>query len=242
MSRLLPKAILLDMDDTIISFDHGVDTDMCWRKSINNCLSGNNAFSTEEFLSVIKETAKLFWSDSERHRVGRLDLFKARQEIIATALLKWDIDDLCLAGNIASTYGAERDNAVTIFPDSIETIKRFRTMGIKLALLTNGNAETQWNKIHRFKLTPFFDCILVEGDFGIGKPEERIYHHALKQLGVSADETWMVGDNFEWEVAAPQRLGIKGVWIDHKGTGIPDNSSTRPFMIIQSLGELLLVL
>jgi putative hydrolase of the HAD superfamily len=86
---------------------------------------------------------------------------------------------------------------------------------------------------------PHFDCVLVEGDLGIGKPEDRIYLHALEQLGVAADETWMVGDNFEWEVAAPQRLGIKGIWIDHKGAGIPVNPSTQPFMIIKSLSDLL---
>jgi FMN phosphatase YigB (HAD superfamily) len=39
----------------------------------------------------------------------------------------------------------------------------------------------------------------------------------LDQLGVTADDTWMVGDNDEWEVIAPQRLGVKGIWIDHKG-------------------------
>jgi FMN phosphatase YigB (HAD superfamily) len=30
----------------------------------------------------------------------------------------------------------------------------------------------------------------------------------MSVLGVEAHETWMVGDNLEWEVAAPQRLGI----------------------------------
>jgi putative hydrolase of the HAD superfamily len=239
MNGLMPKAILLDMDDTIISFDQGVDTDECWRKSIRKHMLGKIAVSSEELLLSIKERAKWHWSDPERHRVGRLDLTKARQEIIAPVLLKMDINDLFLASSIAITYGEERDKAVDIFPDSVETIKQLRTKGIKLALLTNGNAEMQWKNIRRFDLLPHFDCVLVEGDLGIGKPEDRIYLHALEQLGVAADETWMVGDNFEWEVAAPQRLGIKGIWIDHKGAGIPVNPSTQPFMIIKSLSDLL---
>lgn len=65
---------------------------------------------------------------------------------------------------------------------------------IRLALLTNGNADMQWIKIRRFDLSLLFDSIVVEGDFGVGKPEERIYLHALEQLGVSANETWMIGD------------------------------------------------
>ncbi|WP_284644738.1 HAD family hydrolase [Paenibacillus silviterrae] len=242
MKAPLPKAILLDMDDTIIAYDQGVDTDMCWRASIDKHLSIKEAFHTDELVLKIKQTASQFWSDPERHRIGRLDLYKARQSIIAQALQQYNIEDSSLAGHIAIAYGEERDRAVTLFPDSIEVITHFRRKGIKLALLTNGNAVPQWNKIRRFELAPLFDCILVEGEFGIGKPEERIYLHALERLGVTADEAWMIGDNFEWEIAAPQRLGIKGIWVDHKGAGIPAHASAQPYMIIKSLGDLLSVM
>jgi FMN phosphatase YigB (HAD superfamily) len=30
----------------------------------------------------------------------------------------------------------------------------------------------------------------------------------MEVLGVGPHETWMVGDNLEWEIVAPQRLGI----------------------------------
>ncbi|MBD3922062.1 HAD family hydrolase [Paenibacillus sp. PR3] len=239
MDSIRPKAILLDLDDTIISFDHGVDADSCWRKAICKYMPEENTTNPEGILSDIKERAKWYWGDPVRHRIGRSDLTKARQEIITAVLMKRDINDIYLAFNIAASYTEERDKAITIFPDSIETIKQIRTKGIKLALLTNGNSEAQWKKIRRFDLAAFFDCIVVEGEFGVGKPEERIYFHALEQLGVAADETWMVGDNFDWEVAAPQRLGIKGIWIDHKGMGLTGEPITQPFMIIKSLGDLL---
>ncbi|MEK0317688.1 HAD family hydrolase [Cohnella sp. 56] len=239
MRVIPPKAILLDMDDTIISFEHGLDLDACWQKSIRDHMPKTDAAAAQALLMTIKEKASWYWSDPERHRTGRLDLYKARQEIVCAALMNCDIRDAGLAGHIAATYGAERDKAVAIFPDAVETIRQIRARGIKLALLTNGNADTQWIKIRRFDLPPFFDHILIEGELGVGKPEERVYLHALEQLGVSADAAWMVGDNLEWEVAAPQRVGIRGIWIDHKRKGVPADSSTQPFMIIHSIGELL---
>jgi putative hydrolase of the HAD superfamily len=124
----------------------------------------------------------------------------------------------------------------------LEAIELFRSRGIKLALITNGNAETQRNKIRRFNLSGLFDCVLIEGEVGVGKPEPGIYLLALEKLGVSAEEAWMIGDNFEWEIAAPQRLGIKGVWIDHHGAGVPEDSPAQPYMVIRSLGELPAVL
>jgi putative hydrolase of the HAD superfamily len=65
-----------------------------------------------------------------------------------------------------------------------------------------------------FALEQRFDDIQIEGEHGFGKPEERAYNHAMEVLGVGPDETWMVGDNLEWEIVAPQRLGIYAIWHD----------------------------
>ena len=64
-------------------------------------------------------------------------------------------------------------------------------------------------------------------------------HARLKSLGVAAHEAWMVGDNLEWEVVAPQRLGIYAIWYDGYGTGLPPGSPIRPDRIIRALPELL---
>ena len=44
--------------------------------------------------------------------------------------------------------------------------------------------------------------------------------------------------NLEWDVAAPQALGMTGVWIDARGRGVPEHSSVRPDHIIRSLAAL----
>ena len=48
----------------------------------------------------------------------------------------------------------------------------------------------------------------------------------------------MIGDNLEWEVVAPQRLGIYAIWIDTHGEGLPPGSAIKPDRIIRSLTEL----
>ncbi len=49
----------------------------------------------------------------------------------------------------------------------------------------------------------------------------------------------MVGDNLEWDVAAPQRLGIRGVWIDRNGAGLPAGSTVVPHSVIPAIPRLL---
>jgi len=49
----------------------------------------------------------------------------------------------------------------------------------------------------------------------------------------------MVGDHLEFDVGAPQRLGLTGVWMDRGGLGLPEGSTVRPHRIIRSLDELM---
>lgn len=49
----------------------------------------------------------------------------------------------------------------------------------------------------------------------------------------------MVGDHLEWEIAAPQRLGIFAIWHDSLGEGLPTGSTIQPDHIIRELRELL---
>ena len=108
-----------------------------------------------------------------------------------------------------------------VFPGAHDAIDELKARGVKLALVTNGAAGAQRAKVERFALSDRFDHIQIEGEHGFGKPEERAYLHAMQALGVTASDTWMIGDNLEWEVVAPQRLGIYAIWIDVHGDGLP---------------------
>ena len=96
----------------------------------------------------------------------------------------------------------------------------------------------QRQKIVRFGLEPLFDMILVEGELGFGKPDERIYQMALTGLAAESRHAWMIGDNLEWDVEQPQKLGMTGIWVDRDGAGVPASSAVHPDLVIRSLAEL----
>jgi putative hydrolase of the HAD superfamily len=140
---------------------------------------------------------------------------------------------------IADRFSHSREEQLSLFPDAHAVVDALKARGLRLALVTNGETSLQRAKVDRFALAQRFDHVQIEGEHGFGKPEQRAYLHAMEALGVTAPETWMVGDNLEWEVVAPQRLGIYAVWHDHLGKGLPEGSDARPDLIIRSLGELL---
>lgn len=236
VTESMPRAILLDLDDTILAFSEGADP--CWRRTCERFAFRIEGLSPDRLFDAIKESRAWFWGDLDRHRRGRLNLDRARREIVAEAFARLSIHAPALVNEIAYAYALEREDTIRPFPGAVEALRQLRGQGIRLALVTNGDAETQRCKIDRFGLAPLFDCILIEEEFGVGKPDERVYRYTLDQLGVKPEETWMVGDNLEWEVRGPQKLGIRGIWLDFVDKGLPEACPVHPDRIVRSLAEL----
>ena len=239
----LPTAILFDLDDTILSaFGQSADQ---WRRVVGAFADRLDPHPPDDIIAAIEAYSRHLWADQARHKDWRHRIGEARRHIVSTALC--DLagsrsaapPPAALCHAIADHFQEIHEAELRMFPGAHETLDRLKQLGVKLALVTNGAAAAQRAKVVRFALEHRFDHIQIEGEHGFGKPEEQAYIHALASLGVEARETWMVGDNLEWEVVAPQRLGIFAIWYDGYGVGLPPGSPIRPDRIINALPELL---
>ncbi|HMO53163.1 MAG TPA: HAD family hydrolase [Tepidiformaceae bacterium] len=236
-----PRAILFDLDDTIL--DCG-DVNAAWLTVVGEFCDVIGGLEPATVSLRIRREAEAFWSDPDRHRIHRQDLRSSRRGIVARtfeAIAREGGPALSMvtAHAIADRLTMYREEQICLFPGAIEAIEALRGEGVRLALVTNGASEPQRAKIEQFDLARHFDHVQVEGEMGFGKPEERAYRHALQALDADPEQAWMVGDNLEWEVAAPQRIGMSGIWYDHMKAGLPEGSPHRPDRIILSLTELL---
>jgi putative hydrolase of the HAD superfamily len=236
----LPRAMLIDMDDTILSA-YG-RPDIAWNAVASEFAGELAPLSPQQVAAAIVDSGRRFWTTAGAE--WRLKLDEARHVVVEhgfAALAATGKAELPaeLAIRIADRYSVFREEQMFVFPGAHDAIDALKARGVKLALVTNGAAGPQRAKVERFALTHRFDHIQIEGEHGFGKPEERAYLHAMQALGVTAPETWMIGDNLEWEVEVPQKLGIYAIWIDVHGQGLPAESTVRPDRIIRSLTELL---
>jgi putative hydrolase of the HAD superfamily len=239
----LPTAILFDLDDTILAaFGQAADQ---WQRVVAEFADRLEPHPPADIVTAVQDYSRYLWADQARHKHWRHRIGEARRHIVENALCGLATSagrvapplELCHA--VADRFQQIHEAELRIFPGAHETLDRLKELGVKLALVTNGGAEAQRAKVVRFALEHRFDHIQIEGEHGFGKPEEQAYSHALASLGVEARETWMVGDNLEWEVVAPQRLGIFAIWYDGNSVGLPADSAIRPDRIIRTLPELL---
>jgi putative hydrolase of the HAD superfamily len=233
----VPASILFDLDDTIINDSSNIESG--WLAAVENEASSLGGLTPAAVVEVVHAVRAWFWSDPERHRAGRADLRAASTWILTESLSRLGIKDPELARRIAGRYRDLREDARGLFQGAIETLERVRGLGIRAALLTNGDSAGQRAKLAQFDLARHFDYVCIEGEFGCGKPDERVYRGALEALGCRPANAWMVGDNLEWDVAAPMRLGITGIWHDRFRAGLPDPSPVQPDRIVYGISELL---
>lgn len=235
MSTEKLKAILFDLDDTILAYDAVAEP--CWEEVCGQFapLLGRDA---SELYVAIKEMREWYESDSERQRYVWVHLLEYRREVVGMTFDRLGITAPELAVALADSYSKRKWEAIHVVPGAMEALSRLKGSKLRLALVTNGDSKSQRGKIERFVLGHLFDYILIQEEFGAGKPDERVFLHALDKLNVKPDEAWMVSDNLERDIGGAQVVGISGIWVDWRGAGLPASTQIRPQRIIRSIAEL----
>lgn len=231
---LHPHAIFFDMDGTILDWQTGMEES--WRAACEAHCDGS--FEQDVVYQAVRARRTWFWEDPERSMTGRMDLDAASREIVVHAFADVGVQSADLAHRIAADYRARRVADIVPYQGALETLETFRQRGVRMALITNGNAISQRRSVERYRLEQYFDCIVIEGEFGIGKPDERVFAHAMRSCGSAPESTWMVGDSLEADIAPAVALGMHAVWVDALGSGLPEAAAVRPHRVIRAITEL----
>jgi putative hydrolase of the HAD superfamily len=229
------RVVLFDLDDTLLDYSGGVEES--WRQAVlASCADGS--LDPEIIVAALAQARQWFWEDPARNRLERTNMPRAWHRIATHALEALGAPDAAAAEAIARHFGAHRRETMQLFPEARETLERLHARGTPLGLVTNGDAVQQRHKIEAYDLARFFDVVVIEGEFGAGKPDEVVFRHALASLGVAPADACMVGDHLHYDVHGAQRLGMRAVWIDRARAGLPRGSIAKPDHIIASLREL----
>ena len=102
-----------------------------------------------------------------------------------------------------------------------------------LAVVSNGGSDNQRRKMAQAGLV--FEAVFISGEVGFEKPDPRIFQAAMRELGVSAGEAMMVGDDWERDVVGAIGVGLRTCWVKPRGVAI---HSPEPDLIIAHISEL----
>lgn len=194
------RAISLDLDDTLWpiwpTIERAEKVLHAWLE-IHAPMTAA-LFSSPEALREIRTTMGQMRPDLQ-HDLGAL-----RRESIRLALYRAGEDPL-LAEPAFELFLAERHN-VNLFPDALPALE-FLAGRFPLVSLTNGNAD-----LARVGLGGFFRAAISAREFGVGKPDPRIFHAAAGALGLDPSQVLHVGDDTVLDVLGARNAGMQAAW------------------------------
>ena len=96
---------------------------------------------------------------------------------------------------------------------------------VKLGIITNGPSEHQWSKVKALGVEKWIDKenIIVSGDYGINKPDVRIYEIMQEKLQLPNDSLYYIGDSLENDIVGANNAGWKSIWINRYKKKLPEN-------------------
>lgn len=122
--------------------------------------------------------------------------------------------------------------------DAISTLETLRARGIRLGMISNTSDDKNVQQLlDRWSLRPYFESIITSAACGIRKPDERIFHLALKHFGFPPEQTAMVGDAPEADILGANRLGMYAIWLTRRAV-TANPAPARPDSIVTTLEEI----
>jgi FMN hydrolase / 5-amino-6-(5-phospho-D-ribitylamino)uracil phosphatase len=133
------------------------------------------------------------------------DFTRIRHHSIGLALAECGHDP-ALADAAFDAFFAAR-NQLQLY-DEVEAALTALAARYPLMALTNGNADLRLAGVAQH-----FVGSVSAREFGVGKPDPRIFHEACRRLGVAPHEMLHVGDDWMLDVQGARAAGVHAAWL-----------------------------
>jgi FMN hydrolase / 5-amino-6-(5-phospho-D-ribitylamino)uracil phosphatase len=223
-----PKAVLFDLDDTLC--DYAAAREARLRIAFTRYATGG-----EHGEGI----------DLEHMIVASIQLHPHGADHFGELFSRFGVDDPTRASAAADWYRTNRFHGLKLFPGVDEVFRIVRdglsrrapTSTQPLGIVTNGPAEVQRAKLDLLEIEGLVDFAVVSEEFGVAKPDPRIFHEALRRAGVDASEAVFVGDSAEFDMVGARAAGIPSVWVNRNDVAWTE-SGPPPTREIRSLDDL----
>lgn len=176
----------------------------------------------KKFLSVYYPINEKLWV---MYRKGFLKKEVLRIKRFTDSFKQIGITDEVVVKKISEEYISLSPYQTGLFPYTIEILEYLKQAGYKLYLLTNGFKEVQTVKITQSGIDKYIDKMITSDDAGYQKPNRKIFEYALKTVNAKKDESIMVGDDLNTDIAGANSFGMDSIYFnpeqkkrEHKAT------------------------
>ena len=202
------KNLFFDLDDTLWAFSqNATDT---FRELYDKYRYGRFFRSFDHFLSLYTRRNLELWEEYGRGRITKEQLNHIRFRYPLEAV---DAADDTLAQAFADDFFAIIPTRRKLMPHAREVLA-WLVPRYDLYILSNGFKELQYLKMRSAGIDGFFRKVILSDDIGVMKPRPAIFHFALSATQSRPEQSLMIGDSWESDVAGARGAGWHQVFYD----------------------------
>jgi putative hydrolase of the HAD superfamily len=184
----LPKAVLLDLDNTVYPYEPAHEAALSYvREAMAREFSLPHVDFDTAFTRAREQVKELLGKTASSH--SRLLYFKRTLELIGLG------SQLQAALNLEQMYWRTFFAHIEIFDGLTEFLDDLRIAGIPLAVITDLTTQVQLKKIVYLGLDHYLDVVVTSEEAGADKPDARLFNIALEKLAVADRPVWFIGDD-----------------------------------------------
>lgn len=189
------KAVLFDLDGTL--YDRDALVERLFAQQFEAFKPALAAIPSKTFIS------RLVTLDDHGYRDKR-DVYR----IVGA---EWSLaSGLC--DRLEKDFWTRYDDECVLEADVRYTLETLRERGVKLAVVTNGGADRQKQKLDALSISSWLDTVLISEVEGVRKPNPEIFRRALARCGVEASDALFVGDHPDVDIGGALEAGLCAVW------------------------------
>jgi putative hydrolase of the HAD superfamily len=205
------KYLFFDLDHTIWDFDANAKATLSQlHMDLNLVDKGVHDFDLFH-RNYLAHNEKL-WA---RYRNGHIRQEELRIKRMWLTLLDFRIADEELARQLSELFLQLLPTRTILFPDTIDVLEYLRNKGYELHLITNGFEKTQHSKLESSGLDRFFGKVITSESSNSLKPQREIFDYALRVTGARVEESLMIGDSVEVDIAGALGVGMDQVHVNY---------------------------
>jgi putative hydrolase of the HAD superfamily len=218
------KAISLDLDDTLWPIWPTIERA---EKVLHDWLDEHAPMAAALFSSPSALREIRDYMATNRPELKH-DLSAVRRESIRLALYRAGENPL-LADKAFDVFFAERQR-VDLFEDARPALD-FLSQRFPLVSVSNGNAD-----LDRVGIVGYFRAAISAREFGVGKPDPRIFHAAAGAVEVTPEQVLHVGDDATLDALGALNAGMQAAWVNRADHLWPHE--LQPHVTLTNLTEL----
>ncbi len=227
------KAVLLDIDNTILDFDAYV------KEALEK---GFSAFSLGTYTKSVYETFvninNGLWRALEKGNLTMDELFSVRFNTVFSHL------GIHADGQAFEKYFAEYLNESAIPIEGADALTEYLGKKYILAAASNGPYRQQAHRLQLANMDRHFTYLFISGNIGASKPSKAFFDHCLHALNekipILPEEIIMIGDSPTSDIMGAQAAGMKSIYFDRNRQSLKEPLPTN--YVVHTLNEIFSIL